>query len=129
VTPRTAAAGAAMLRMGGTGADAAVAATFASFVAEVPLVNIGGGGMAMLVDGGETTVYDFFSSMPSGVAPHLTVERASWGRARIGGGGYRVKHWPGRNMFFGGAHAVGREHGRLAAAGDRRRGGSVAVVD
>ncbi|NIP84529.1 MAG: gamma-glutamyltransferase, partial [Planctomycetales bacterium] len=49
--------------------DAAVAAAFASFVAEAALVNIGGGGMAMIVGGdgaGEATVYDFFSTMPSG---------------------------------------------------------------
>jgi gamma-glutamyltranspeptidase/glutathione hydrolase len=43
-------------------------------------------------------------------------------------GGYQVNHWPGRNMFFGGAHAVARQNGELVAAGDRRRGGSVAVV-
>jgi gamma-glutamyltranspeptidase/glutathione hydrolase len=44
------------------------------------------------------------------------------------GAGYRVNHWPGRNMFFGGAHAVACQNGELVAAGDRRRGGSVAVV-
>jgi gamma-glutamyltranspeptidase/glutathione hydrolase len=44
------------------------------------------------------------------------------------GAGYQVNHWPGPNMFFGGAHAVARQNGRLVAAGDRRRGGSVAVV-
>jgi gamma-glutamyltranspeptidase/glutathione hydrolase len=44
------------------------------------------------------------------------------------GTGYQVNHWPGRNMFFGGAHAVARQNGQLVAAGDRRRGGSVAVV-
>lgn len=43
--------------------------------------------------------------------------------------GYQVNHWPGRNMFFGGAHAVARQNGKLVAAGDRRRGGSVAVVE
>ena len=43
--------------------------------------------------------------------------------------GYQVNHWPGRNMFFGGAHAVGRQNGELIAAGDRRRGGSVAIVE
>ncbi len=45
------------------------------------------------------------------------------------GAGYRVNHWPGRNMFFGGAHAVARQDGELVAAGDRRRGGSVAIVE
>ena len=43
--------------------------------------------------------------------------------------GYQVNHWPGRNMFFGGAHAVGMGDGVLVAAGDERRGGSVAVVE
>ena len=66
--PQTAAAGAAMLEIGGNAVDAAVAATFASFVAEAALVNIGGSGIAMIVggDGSEATVYDFFSTMPSG---------------------------------------------------------------
>ncbi len=45
------------------------------------------------------------------------------------GAGYQVNHWPGRNMFFGGAHAVARQDGELVAAGDRRRGGSVAIVE
>ena len=47
----------------------------------------------------------------------------------IQGVGYQVNHWPGRNMFFGGAHAVANQDGQLVAAGDKRRGGSVAVVE
>jgi gamma-glutamyltranspeptidase/glutathione hydrolase len=43
--------------------------------------------------------------------------------------GYRVNHWPGRNMFFGGTHAVAQQNGKLIAAGDRRRGGSVMIVE
>jgi gamma-glutamyltranspeptidase/glutathione hydrolase len=42
--------------------------------------------------------------------------------------GYNVTHWPGHNMYFGGAHTVAMEDGHLVAAGDPRRGGSVAVV-
>ncbi len=51
--------------------DAAVAATFASFVAEAVLVNIGGGGIAQLYDpaNGQAVVYDFFSAMP-GLSPN-----------------------------------------------------------
>lgn len=64
--PQTAAAGAEILQQGGNAVDAAVAAAFASFVAESVLVNIGGGGVAHLYNPatGETTVYDFFSAMP-----------------------------------------------------------------
>jgi gamma-glutamyltranspeptidase/glutathione hydrolase len=37
--------------------------------------------------------------------------------------------WAEQNMFFGGVHAVARsEGGELSGAGDRRRGGAVAVV-
>lgn len=67
---QTANAGAELLAHGGNAVDAAVGAAFASFVAESILVNIGGGGMGMVVDGptGEGKVYDFFSTMPSGNA-------------------------------------------------------------
>ncbi len=72
--PQTAAVGAAMLKMGGNAVDAAVAAAFASFVAESVLVNVGGGGMALVVDSKngqpdrphQAIAYDFFSTMPSG---------------------------------------------------------------
>lgn len=41
-----------------------------------------------------------------------------------------VERWPAQNMFFGGVHAVTRTpEGELAGAGDRRRGGAVAVFD
>jgi gamma-glutamyltranspeptidase/glutathione hydrolase len=64
--PQTAAAGAEILQQGGNAVDAAVAASFASFVAEAVLVNIGGGGMAQVYEPttGRTTVFDFFSAMP-----------------------------------------------------------------
>ena len=66
--PQTAAAGAAILKIGGNAVDAAVAAAFASFIAEASIVNIGGGGIAMVVDSHSDLqlVYDFFSTMPSG---------------------------------------------------------------
>jgi len=68
---QTAAAGAEMLQMGGNAIDAAVAAAFASFIAESSLVNIGGGGIAQIYTSntGQATVYDFFSNMP-GLSPH-----------------------------------------------------------
>ncbi len=43
--------------------------------------------------------------------------------------GYPVNRWDKRSIYFGGAHSVSRtENGRLVAAGDNRRGGSVALV-
>jgi len=40
-----------------------------------------------------------------------------------------VKHWPGTNLFFGGVHAVERlANGEFQAAGDPRRGGTVATA-
>jgi gamma-glutamyltranspeptidase/glutathione hydrolase len=69
--PQTAQAGAEMLARGGNAVDAAVAATFASFVAESALVNIGGGGIATIYRPatGQSAVYDFFSTMP-GLSPN-----------------------------------------------------------
>jgi len=64
--PQTALAGAEMLRQGGNAADAAVAAAFASFIAEIGVVHLGGSGLGQVYDParGESTVYDFFSAMP-----------------------------------------------------------------
>lgn len=69
--PLTAEAGAEILRRGGNAVDAAVAAAFASFVAEAALVNIGGGGIAQVFDPttGQAVAYDFFSTMP-GLSPN-----------------------------------------------------------
>lgn len=64
--PLTAAAGAEMLEQGGNAADAAVAAVFASFVAEYTLSATGGGGFALVVPagGGDAHLLDFFSAAP-----------------------------------------------------------------
>ncbi len=66
--PQTVAAGIEMFRSGGNAVDAAVAAAFASVVTEAVLVNIGGGGLAVVVDSHarEKMVYDFLPTMPSG---------------------------------------------------------------
>lgn len=74
--PQTVEAGAEMLQQGGNAVDAAVAATFASFVAESSLVNIGGGGIAQVYDPGtrRSVVYDFFSTMPGLSTNHETPE-------------------------------------------------------
>jgi gamma-glutamyltranspeptidase/glutathione hydrolase len=69
--PQTAAAGAEILQQGGNAVDAAVAATFASFISEAVLVNIGGGGIAQVYTPTtqQAIVYDFFSAMP-GLSPN-----------------------------------------------------------
>ena len=62
----TARAGAAILEQGGNAVDAAVAAAFASFIAEIGVVHLGGSGMAQIYNpvSGHGTVYDFFSATP-----------------------------------------------------------------
>ncbi len=62
--PQTVAAGVEMFHKGGNAVDAAVAAAFAALVSEAVLVNIGGGGLAVLWDGHEGVVYDFLPTMP-----------------------------------------------------------------
>jgi gamma-glutamyltranspeptidase/glutathione hydrolase len=43
--------------------------------------------------------------------------------------GYAVRRWDRRSIYFGGAHSVAvLPDGRLAAAGDDRRGGAAASV-
>ena len=42
--------------------------------------------------------------------------------------GYDLVRWRRRNLYFGGASAVTFVDGRLAAAGDPRRGGAGVVV-
>ncbi len=67
---QTAAAGAAILKKEGNAVDAAVAAAFASFVAEVGVVHLGGSGVAQVFKPEADTseyfcqTYDFFSAMP-----------------------------------------------------------------
>ena len=65
---QTVAAGEEILKRGGNAADAAIAAVFASFVAESVMTNIGGGGIALVGDikKDKAEVYDFFVDMPSG---------------------------------------------------------------
>jgi gamma-glutamyltranspeptidase/glutathione hydrolase len=55
-----------MLEQGGNAVDAAVAAAFASFIAEIGVVHLGGSGIAQLYDSrtGLARIYDFFSVVP-----------------------------------------------------------------
>jgi gamma-glutamyltranspeptidase/glutathione hydrolase len=48
---------------------------------------------------------------------------------KLEGLGWNVTRWRSRNLFFGGAAAVTLEDGKLAAAGDPRRGGAGVVVE
>ena len=41
---------------------------------------------------------------------------------------YPIKRWPGRNLFFGGVHAVASKADRFDATGDPRRGGASQIV-
>jgi gamma-glutamyltranspeptidase/glutathione hydrolase len=64
--PATAAAGLEILEAGGNAADAAVAATFASCVAETVMTGLGGGGFAIHWDAArrEAHLVDFFVTVP-----------------------------------------------------------------
>ncbi len=64
--PQTVAAGTAMLKQGGNAVDAAIAAAFASFIAEIGVVHLGGSGVAQIYDPEQkrSVVYDFFSDTP-----------------------------------------------------------------
>ena len=66
--PATVAAGAEILAAGGNAADAAVAATLASCVAETVMTGLLGGGFAIYWDAGSATAanLDCFCSVPSG---------------------------------------------------------------
>lgn len=69
--PATAAAGLAVLEAGGNAADAAVAATFASCVAETVMTGLGGGGYAIHWDAERRQAHlvDFFVAVP-GIGAH-----------------------------------------------------------
>ena len=64
--PATARAGLEILSEGGSAADAAVAASLASCVAETVMTGLAGGGHAILLDGpsGEVELLDFFVAIP-----------------------------------------------------------------
>jgi gamma-glutamyltranspeptidase/glutathione hydrolase len=116
--PLTAAAGATTLKAGGNAVDAAVAAAFASFIAEVGVVHWGGSGIAHIFNPhtNRSLVYDFFSNTPGlngRTPPHLDFAEVivDFGAAKqsfyLGRASVAV---PG-NIF--GLCQMAAEHGRL----------------
>jgi gamma-glutamyltranspeptidase/glutathione hydrolase len=74
--PTTAQVGAEVLRRGGNAVDAAVAACFASWIAESPLTGPGGGGFMLVHRARDRTsrLFDFFVSVPGGGADPAAME-------------------------------------------------------
>jgi gamma-glutamyltranspeptidase/glutathione hydrolase len=74
--PVTAQVGAEVLRNGGNAVDAAVAACFASWIAESPLTGPGGGGFMLVHRARDhsTRLLDFFVSVPGGGADPAAME-------------------------------------------------------
>ena len=83
--PATAAAGAGILAAGGNAADAAVAATLASCVAETLMTGLLGGGHAIYWDAGSGRAVnlDCFCSVPSGEGADLVELQVPFGEERV----------------------------------------------
>ena len=64
-------AGQRIFELGGNAVDAAVAATFTSFISEMMVVNLCGGGYAVVAEGQNSAAYDFFAGVPSMRDPSL----------------------------------------------------------
>jgi gamma-glutamyltranspeptidase / glutathione hydrolase len=115
--PATAAAGIEILEEGGSAADAAVAATFASCVAETVMTGLLGGGHAIYLDGptGQARNLDCFVAVPGLGAEHRDVELlhldvpfgAELVHYAVGPASGGVPGLPA------GLEALWREHGRL----------------
>ena len=116
----TAEAGAEILSQGGNAVDAAVAASFASFIAEISVVHLGGSGLAHIYDPqtqiGE--VYDFFSNMPGLGYGEIDRDRLDFSKTTIDFGATTQDFHVGRgsvavpgNVF--GLCQMHQKHGRL----------------
>ena len=115
---QTVAAGAAILEQGGNAVDAAVAAAFTSFIAEVGVVHIGGSGLAQLFDPatGLHRVYDFFSNMP-GLGRSAMPKNLDFQRVTIDYGATRQDFYLGR----GSVAVPGNVYGLCRLAADYGR--------
>ena len=110
-----------MLDEGGNAVDAAVAAAFVSFTAEIAMVHWGGSGLATLFDPhtGRAQVYDFFSNMPGLGLETLPHQRQlDFHRTTVDFGATTQDFYVGRgavavpgNLF--GLCKLLRDHGRL----------------
>ena len=111
--PATAAAGAAVLAAGGNAADAVVAASLVSCVAETLMTGVLGGGFAIYFDAASGTVrnLDCFVSVPSGSGAAMESLPVQFGDAlvdyAIGASSCAVPGLPA------GLDALWRAHGRL----------------
>ncbi|MDX1414338.1 MAG: gamma-glutamyltransferase [Candidatus Promineifilaceae bacterium] len=121
--PETAEAGMAMLKQGGNAVDAAVAAAFASFIAEIGVVHLGGSGMAHIYnpDDGHSIVYDFFSNSPGLDGPANPPEAMDFSEITVDFGETTQNFHLGRasvavpgNIF--GLCRMAKDHGRLPLA-------------
>ncbi|MFN2124894.1 MAG: gamma-glutamyltransferase, partial [Candidatus Promineifilaceae bacterium] len=83
--PHTVAVGKEMLGKGGNAVDAAVAAAFVSFIAEIGVVHLGGSGVAHIYDpkNNHSMVYDFFSDTPGLGMPKRGQEDMDFARVTI----------------------------------------------
>lgn len=108
--PHATEAGLAMLRAGGSAADAAVAALAVLNVVEPQSSGIGGGGFALVHGPGGLTAWDGRETAPATATERLFMERGrplSWRRARASG---LSTGTPGLVALMAGLHA---RHGRL----------------
>ncbi len=103
---QTLSAGIEILERGGNAIDAVVAAAFASFVSEMVLVNISGGGIATihLAEERQNLVYDFFCDMPTG---HYDEDLADFRRIVIDFGATTQPFYIGRANRMAGSSSAG----------------------